>query len=124
LRHLAPDGVELCVATDPENAIPRAAMPVVRARGRYGPVPTPSPLMVWHHPYSMVGTPLVSPEEPETALDALFAKAARRQDGPPVLLMQKVLADGPVWPLIQKVVEDSGRRLHILESTPRAGIRL
>lgn len=124
LRHLAQEGVELCVATDPENAIPRAAMPVVRARGRYGPVPTPSPLMVWHHPYSMVGTPLVSPEEPEKALGALFAKAARRQDGPPVLLMQKVLADGPVWPLIQKVVEDSGRRLHILESTPRAGLRL
>ncbi|MBO6675998.1 MAG: GNAT family N-acetyltransferase [Rhizobiales bacterium] len=124
LRHLASDGVELCVATDPEFAIPRAAMPVVRARGRYGPVPTPSPLMVWHHPYSMVGTPLISPEEPEKALDALFAKAARRQDGPPVLLMQMVLADGPAWPLIQSVVEKSCRRLHVLESTPRAGLRL
>jgi hypothetical protein len=124
LHHLAPEGVDLCVATDAEFAIPRAAMPVVRTRGRYGPVPTPVPLEVWHHPYSMVGTPLVSPEEPEKALEALFAKAARRQDGPPVLLMQKVLADGPVWPLIQKVIEASGRRLHVLQSTPRAGVRL
>ncbi len=124
LRHLAPGGVDLCMATDAEFAIPRAAMPVFRARGRFGPVPTPVPLAVWHHPYSMVGTPLVSPEEPEKALDALFAKAARRQDCPPVLLMQKVLADGPVWPLIQKVVEDSDRRLHVLETTSRAGLRL
>ncbi|MFN3170316.1 MAG: GNAT family N-acetyltransferase [Hyphomicrobiales bacterium] len=124
LRHLAPDGVDLCMATDPQDAIPRAAIPLCRAQRRYGPVPTPVPLTVWHHPYSMLATPLVSPEDPAGALEALLAKAARRQDGPPVLLMQKMLTDGPVWQLLQQVIETSGRRLHVLESTPRAGLKL
>ncbi|MEO0383438.1 MAG: GNAT family N-acetyltransferase [Pseudomonadota bacterium] len=124
LRHLAPDGVDLCMATDPQDAIPRAAIPVCRAQGRYGPVPTPVPLAAWHHPYSMVATPLVSPEDPAGALEALLAKAARRQDGPPVLLIQKMLTDGPVWPLLQQVIETSGRRLHILQTTQRAGLKL
>lgn len=124
LRHLAPDGVDLCIATDPQDAIPRAAIPLCRAQGRYGPVPTPVPLAVWHHPYSMVATPLVSPEDPAGALEALLAKAARRQDGPPVLLIQKMLTDGPVWQLLQQVIETSGRRLHVLETTLRAGLKL
>ncbi|MEQ8657000.1 MAG: GNAT family N-acetyltransferase [Hyphomicrobiales bacterium] len=124
LCHLAPADVELCMATDPQDAIPRAAMPVRRAQGRYGPVPTPVPLIVWHHPYSMVATPLVSPEDAAGALEALFAKAARRRDGPPVLLMQKMLTDGPLWPLLQQVIKTSGRRLHVLETTQRAGLKL
>jgi CelD/BcsL family acetyltransferase involved in cellulose biosynthesis len=124
LRHLAPDGADLCMATDPQDAIPRAAIPLRRAQRRYGPVPTPVPLAVWHHPYSMVATPLVSPEDPAGALEALLAKAARRQDGPPVLLIQKMLTDGPVWQLLQQVIKTSGRRLHVLETTQRAGLKL
>jgi hypothetical protein len=122
LRHLAPDGVEVCVAVDLKSALPRAAMPVHRPQGRYGLLPVP--LTVWHHPYSMVGTPLVSPDDPAQALDALLTQAAHRQDGPPVLLMPKLLADGPVWPLLQRVVDDSGRRMQVLQSTSRAGLRL
>lgn len=123
LRHLASEGVELCLATDPQDGIPRAAIPVYRPHGRYGPMPTPLPLAVWHHPYSMLATPLVSPEDPSAALEALLAKAGRRHDGPPVLLMQNILADSTVWPMLQQVIEASGRRFHILETRQRAGLK-
>ena len=122
LDHLAPESVQFCVAAEPETGIALAAMPVARAQGRYGPLPTPVPLTVWHHPYSMVGTPLISTEEPDLALQKLLAKALDRCDGPPVLLMPMIRVDGPFWPLLQDILKATNRRYRVLESYQRAGL--
>lgn len=124
LHHLAPDGVQFCVASDPETGIPLAAMPLARAHGRYGPMPTPVPLTVWHHPYSMAGTPLIGSEEPTRALQKLLTKAFRRNDGPPVLLMPMVRIEGPFWELLQEVLSSTDRRYRIIESYARAGLNV
>lgn len=124
LDHLAPEGVQFCVAAEPETGIALAAMPVARAQGRYGPLPTPVPLTVWHHPYSMVGTPLISTDEPDLALQKLLAKALDRRDGPPVLLMPMIRVDGPFWPLLQDILKATGRRYRVLESYQRAGLNV
>ena len=124
LKHLAPDDVLLCTAADPETGIALAAMPVARAQGRYGLVPTPVPLTVWHHPYSMVGTPLISTDEPDRALQKLLAKTLDRRDGPPVLLMSMVRVDGPFWPRLQDVLKTTDRRYRVLENYQRAGLNV
>lgn len=124
LQHLAPDALSLCVASDPDSGLALAAMPLRRTPRRYGPLPTPVPLAVWHHPYSMVGTPLVSPEFPEQALAALLARAGRIDGGPSVLLMPMVRDDGPLWPLLLQVLKDTHRRYHVLATHDRAGLHI
>ncbi|MFK7791278.1 MAG: GNAT family N-acetyltransferase [Devosiaceae bacterium] len=122
LQHLADESVEMCVAREPESAIPLAAIPLRRARRRYGPLPTPVPLVAWLHPYAMACTPLVSPEAPVQALQKLLEKAASRRDGPQVLLLPLMRTDGPVWPLLLQALTNTNRRHALLQTHSRAGV--
>jgi hypothetical protein len=122
LEHLASKEIDICVARDSESGVPLATLPVRRARGRYGPVPTPQPLVTWLSPYAMLGTPLVSSEDPELALEKLLDTLAQRRDGAPVLLLPMLPQASKVWPLLQNVVATSGRRMTVLRTFQRAGL--
>ncbi len=123
LRYLAPENAQVLTAMAPESNIPQAAMPVQRMGGRYGPLPTLSPLGVWHHPYSMVGTPLIAAKDPHAAMAALFDEAQAM--GPPtVLLLPFVPADDAFWPVFSEVCAATKRRYTRLVTHQRAGLRL
>lgn len=124
LQHLAPPGVSVVTATAQQNGQPIAALPVWRPTRRYGPLPGPLPLAAWHHPYSLDGTPLAASDAPETALEALFERLARRTDGPPVLLINMMRTDGPLWPVMRDLIAASGRRMQIIRQVARAGVKL
>lgn len=124
LEALAGPDVSLCVASDSDSGVPLAALPVTRPQGRYGPVPTPLPLMAWLHPYAMLGTPLVSPENPQHALSKLLDKAGQRRDGAPVLILPNLPQHGKIWPLLEQVLQQTGRRHSILRRFNRAGLQV
>lgn len=112
LEHLAPEGV-----------VPVHGVPIHVARGRYGPLPTPTPLMVWHHPYSMVGLPLITEANPPADLERLAAAITGTFRGRSVLLMPRLRTDGPFWPIFRSWLEKTGRRYAVLEEYDRAGHR-
>ncbi|MEM1286625.1 MAG: GNAT family N-acetyltransferase [Pseudomonadota bacterium] len=112
LAHLAPDGV-----------VTLQGVPVHRASGRYGPLPTPTPLMVWHHPYSMVGLPQITEANPQADLERLASAITGTFRGRSVLLMPRLRTDGPFWLIFRTWLEETGRRYTILQEYDRAGIR-
>lgn len=123
LTHLGSDDIKLCTGTNPETGALSAAMPVARAKGRYGPLSiVPAPLMTWQHPYAMVGTPLVDRLCAEAALGSLFDGIATQFRGPKVLLMRHVRTDGPLWPVLKTALDHTGRRHVVLETYDRAGL--
>lgn len=123
LTHLAPKDAKLITQT--QNGACVAALPVSRPQGRYGPWPTPVPLAVWHHPYSMLGAPLIASDDPQSHILGLLEglqNPGEGPKGPPVLLAQHMPMDGALWPALKTALETSGRRYQVLESTSRAGL--
>lgn len=123
LAHLASDAVRLCTSVNAETGTLTAALPVARAKGRYGPLSiVPTPLIGWQHPYAMVGTPLVDRSHSEAALSSLLETVAGQFSGPKVLLLRYLRTDGPFWPLLKATLDHSGRRYNVLETYDRAGL--
>lgn len=123
LTHLATDAVKLCTSTNPETGALTAALPVVRAKGRYGPLSiVPTPLIGWQHPYAMVGTPLVERVSAEASLGNLFDAISDQFNRAKVLLLRHVRSDGPLWPVLKTALEHTGRRSCVLETYDRAGL--
>lgn len=123
LTHLASGDIKLCTGYNSDTVGLTAAMPVARANGRYGPLSiVPAPLMVWQHPYAMVGLPLIDRVCSEAALDSLFNNVKARFSGPKVLLMRHVRSDGPLWPVLKTTLEHTDRRHMVLENYDRAGL--
>lgn len=124
LLHLASsDAVKLCTGTNPDTGALNAVLPITRAKGRYGPLSiVPAPLMVWQHPYAMLGTPLVDRACPEPSLGSLFDSIKAEFKGPKVLLMRHLRTDGPLWPVLKTTLEHTGRRHVVLETYDRAGL--
>lgn len=67
--------------------------PVHRSRG-YRRVPVPV-LTTWDHDYSLLGTPLLGPEDPQAALTAALG-FLRRERVAPWLVLEGMTAEGPV----------------------------
>lgn len=123
LTHLASGDIKLCTGYNSDTGGLTATMPVARAKGRYGPLSiVPAPLMVWQHPYAMVGVPLIDRVGSEAALDNLFNNIKAQFSGPKVLLMRHVRSDGPLWPVLKTALEHTGRRHVVLEAYDRAGL--
>lgn len=123
LTHLASNDIKLCTGYNADTGAMTAAMPVGRAKGRYGPLSiVPAPLMVWQHPYAMLGLPLTDRFSSEAALDALFESITKQFSGPKVLLMRHIRSDGPLWPVLKTALEHTGRRHVVLEEYDRAGL--
>jgi hypothetical protein len=123
LTHLGSDTVKLCTSIDAHTGALTSALPVARAKGRYGPLSiVPTPIVGWQHPYAMVGTPLLDRAHGEAALNDLFDAIADQFSGAKVLLLRHLRTDGPLWPLMKAVMDHSDRRYTILETYDRAGL--
>lgn len=123
LTHLASADIKLCTGHSPDTGALVAVMPVGRGKGRYGPLSiVPTPLIAWQHPYAMIGVPLIDRVCPEAALDSLFDDITAQFNGPKVLLMRHVRADGPLWPALKTALDHTGRRHVVLEAYDRAGL--
>ncbi|MBV6657260.1 MAG: GNAT family N-acetyltransferase [Devosiaceae bacterium] len=123
LALLAPRAVTRTTSLDGAGSL-AAMAPMVRLRGRYGPLPVPVPLGTWLHDYSPLGTPLVSAGDAEAALGQLLADVAAAHPGPPVVLLQMVAKDGPFWQLLLGHLSKQGLRATVIDETDRAGLRL
>lgn len=120
LTFLAPADARQIAVQGPDGGW-QASWPIARAHGRYGPLPTPVPLSVWHHAYSMLGTPLHNSPE---ALGDLFDATARHSAGTQVLLLRHMRTDDAFWPCLLHVLMQTGRRFQIIAQLERAGIKL
>lgn len=120
--YLAPRDTGHCSAIDPQSQLSIGVMPVHRAEGRYGPLPTPKPLSVWQHPYSVIGTPLVDADDPRAAINGLLDAAMQHDNGPPVLRLPMLRTDGAFWQHLIAVLDARGLNHAVTERFERAGL--
>lgn len=76
--------------------------PVSRER-RYRRLPVPA-LTTWRHDYSLLGTPLVSPEDPVAALGEAV-RLLRRDAVAPWWVLEGMSADGPVAAAMEEMLQ-------------------
>jgi CelD/BcsL family acetyltransferase involved in cellulose biosynthesis len=99
--HLEVDGASLLVAERDGTFL--ACLPVRSARVA-GMVRC---LRTWCHPYCFLGTPLLHAEAPDEGLDALV-RAATVDERAPYLVLESLADDGPMAPVLTRVVERLG----------------
>lgn len=121
--YLANRSVVYCSPAAPGSGLALGAMPVVPARGRYGPLPVPTPLTVWLHPYAVNGTPLIAGDDRDAAFEALFQSARQAANGAPALLFPMLSENGQLWPALRAFLESRGIRHEIISRTERAGLK-
>ncbi|MEM6712770.1 MAG: GNAT family N-acetyltransferase [Pseudomonadota bacterium] len=122
-NHLAPPSVALATARNSTGAL-IAAAPVQRERWGYGPISAFQPLSVWHHPYSMLGMPLIDKDKPLEAACALMDALTALPSGPPILLMNRIDANSSFLNVLEEAISATGRTLRVLNRYQRAALDL
>ena len=99
----------------------RACLPIHRGRFHHMPLPSVS---AWrgHYLYGLLGTPLVDPERPAEALDALL-RALLATRGIWFAGIDTVSLDGPLAPALEQVLGALRPRPTYLERYERAALR-